>query len=234
MKTLAIIPARGGSKGIREKNVVGLGGKPLIEHTIRKALQSNLINRVIVSTDSKKIAEVAQSYGAEVPFLRPRKISGDSSPTISTVKHAIQFLKEQSDFVPDIILLLQPTSPFRTVQMIDRSIRILKKSNASSIISVSKIKKHPYSSFTLKNKLLQPYRKNFEKFSLRQKIPSLYYPTGAIYTFWSENLKQNSIYGTKIKPMLINDERINIDIDTPFDLFMAEMIIKKWKEFSKN
>jgi len=232
MKTLAIIPARGGSKGIHEKNIVKLGKRPLIEYTIQRALESDLINKVIVSTDNQKIAKISQSCGAEVPFLRPRKISGDLSLTINTIKHTLQFLKDKTNFAPETILLLQPTSPFRTRHMIDNSIRLLKKSKSSSVISVSKIKKHPYSSFTLKNNLLKPYRKDFEKFSLRQNTPILYFPTGAIYTFWSKNLKNNSMYGTKIKPMIIKDEKINIDIDTPFDLFIAEMIIKNWKKFS--
>ena len=217
MNTLAIIPARGGSKGIQEKNIVRLGGKPLIEYTIKVALQSNLINKVIVSTDNPKIVKIAQSCGADVPFLRPKKISGDLSPTISTIKHVLQFLKNQTDFTPEIILLLQPTSPFRTRKMIDSSIRLLKKSRSSSVISVSKIKKHPYSSFILKNSFLKPYRKDFKNFFLRQKIPLLFFPTGAIYTFWSKNLKNNSIYGTKIKPMIARDERINIDMNTHFN-----------------
>lgn len=233
MKTLAIIPARGGSKGIHEKNIAKLGNKPLIEYTIKNALQSKLINKTLVSTDSKKISKIAQVCGADVPFLRPKKISGDQSPTINTIMHALEHVSSKEDFIPEIVVLLQPTSPFRTTEMINKSIRILKKTKVDSVISVSKIKKHPYSSFILKNKLLKPYIKEFEKFSLRQKVPMWYFPTGSIYTFWSKNLEiYNSIYGKKIKPMIIKDERLNIDIDTPFDLTIAEIIKKQWKKFS--
>lgn len=233
MKTLALIPARGGSKGIREKNIAKLGNKPLIEYTIKNALQSKLIDRVIVSTDSEKIASIAQSCGADVPFLRPKKISGDHSPTINTIRHALQYIRSKEKIVPEIIVLLQPTSPFRTTEMINKSIHTLKKIKADSVVSVSKIKKHPYSSFILKNKILKPHTKEFQKFSLRQKAPRWYFPTGAIYTFWSRNLdRYNSIYGKKIKPMIIKDEILNIDIDTSFDLAIAEVIKKNWKKFS--
>lgn len=231
MEILGIIPARGGSKGISEKNIVKLGGIPLIEYTIREALKSKFIKKVIVSTDNKKIEKIAKLRGAEVPFLRPKSISGDLSPTISTIKHALKFLKEKEEFTSEIITILQPTSPFRTRIMIDNSIRLLRNSKSSSVISVSRLKKHPYSSFILKNKILKPYKKDFENFSLLQKTPPLYFPTGAIYTFWSSNLNNNSIYGKKIKPMIIEDEIMNLDIDTPFDLFIAEMVIKNRKKY---
>jgi len=146
MKILGLIPARGGSKGIPLKNIQKLAGKPLINYTIESAKKSK-IDKVIVSTDTKKIAQISTSAGAEVPFLRPKKISKDSSSTIKVIKHALKFLKLKQNYEPDIIVILQPTSPLRTAKMINNSINILKKSKCSSVISVSKIKSHPYASF---------------------------------------------------------------------------------------
>jgi len=229
MKTLAIIPARGGSKGVPLKNIKKLSGKPLIEYTITTALKSKKINKIIVSTDNEKIAKISKSLGVEVPFLRPKKISSDSSPTIDLVKHVIKKL-EKDEFIPDIITILQPTSPFRTSQMIDKSINLLRQSDATSVISVEKMKKHPYSSFWLYNKYLKSFRKDSSKFHQRQLLPELFSPTGAIYTFWASTLiKYNSLYGPRIKPMIIDDEIINLDIDSNFDFFMAEMYKKYWK-----
>jgi len=229
MKVLAIIPARGGSKGIPLKNIKKLSGKPLIEYTINAALKSKKINKIIVSTDNEKIARISTSLGVEVPFLRPKKISSDSSNTMDLVKHTIKKL-EKYKFIPDIITILQPTSPFRTTQMIDKSIDMLIKSNSTSIISVSKMKKHPYSSFWFCDKYLKPFKSDFLKFYQRQLFPELFYPTGGIYTFWTSTLTNyNSLYGPKIKPMIINNEIINLDIDDNLDFFIAEMCKKYWK-----
>ena len=231
MNVLAIIPARGGSKNIPLKNIKKLSGKPLIEYTINAALNSKKIDKIIVSTDNEKIAKISKSLGIKIPFLRPKNISRDTSPTIDLVKHAIKKL-EESDFFPDIITILQPTSPFRTSNIIDKSISML-KSNFSSVVSVSKIKKHPYSAFWLQGKHLEPFKKNFQKFHQRQLFPELFYPTGTIYTFWTSTLtKHNSIYGNNIKPLIINDEMMNLDIDDNFDFFVAEMCLKYWKKYN--
>lgn len=229
MNILGIIPARGGSKGIPLKNIKKICGTPLIEFTINSAIKSKKVNRIIVSTDNKKIAKISQSLGAEVPFLRPKNISADSSSTIDVVKHAIKKL-QKDDYVPDIITILQPTSPFRTYEMIDSSIELLKKSKATSVISVEKIKKHPFSSFWLYDQNLKHFRKDFSKFHQRQLLPKLFSPTGAIYTLWLSTLmKYDSLYGSRIKPMIIDNEIINLDIDNDFDIFIAEMYKKYWK-----
>jgi len=126
MNVVAIIPARGGSKRIPEKNIKKLNGKPLIYYSIKNAKSSKLIDKIIVSTDNKKIAKIAKELGAEVPFLRPRNISNDKAKTIDVVKHTISFLEDQN-YIPDIITILQPTTPLRSIITLDKSIRILKK-----------------------------------------------------------------------------------------------------------
>lgn len=229
-KVLAIIPARSGSKGIPMKNIRELNGKPLLAYTILAAKKSKLIDRVIVSTDSQKIAKIARKYGVEVPFLRPKLISTDRTPMMTVIKHSLDLLQD-TDYMPDIIIILQPTSPLRSAALIDKSIRLLRKSDATCVIAVSKVKTHPFSSFWYKNKELIPFIKNFKKFYQRQQYPTLYFPTGSIYTFWNNTIKKyNSIYGNKILPIFVEDESI-VDIDTMLDLFISEMIMSNWKQF---
>ena len=232
MSTLCIIPARGGSKGIKLKNLQKLNEKPLLEYTINAAKKSKKIDRIIVSTDNQKISNFSKSLGIDVPFLRPKIFSRDSSTTIDVVKHTLQFLKEKQSYVPEIITILQPTSPLRNFKNIDRSVRLLKKNNCTSVIEVRELKKHPFASFKIQNNFLKPFSKNFEKYSQRQSFPELFYPTGSVYTFWNTTLtKYNSLYGTKIFPIIEKNEYV--DIDTPFDLFVSEMILKNYQNFMK-
>jgi CMP-N-acetylneuraminic acid synthetase len=232
MKILAIIPARGGSKGIPNKNMRKLVGKPLIEYTINVAKSSKLINKIIVSTDSQKIANFSKSKKVEVPFLRPRNISKSNSSTIDLINHTIDFLNIHQNYVPDIITILQPTSPLRTVEILDKSIKSLKNSQTSScVLGVAKVKNHPFLCFESKNSFLKPSKSDFQKYYQRQQFPTFFYPTGSIYTFWNKTLKKyGNIYGPKIKPLLIDIDD-SIDIDSPYDLFQAEMKIKNWKKF---
>ena len=227
MKVIAIIPARSGSKGVPLKNIKKLNKKPLIQYTIDVAKKCKKIDRIIVSTDDKKIANICKKLGAEVPFIRPKKISGDLSSMEDVVSHAINFLENKSYF-PDIIVLLQPTSPFRLPKEIDKAIKKFSKSKATSLVEVKKTNNHPYKSFKKKNKLLIPFETNFQKFHARQTLPEIFYPTGSLYIFWNKTLKKyNSIYGTKILSHLQENELI--DIDTEFDFFIAEMMIKNWR-----
>jgi CMP-N-acetylneuraminic acid synthetase len=233
MNILAIIPARGGSKGIPRKNLRKLVDKPLITYSITAAKNSKYVNKIIVSTDEKSVANIAKDNEIEAPFMRPKRLSRDNTPMIDVVKHTVDYLKNQS-YLAEIILILQPTSPLRTTSLIDESIRILTKSNATSVIGVSKITTHPYGSFLVKNDFLVPFTQRFEKYSRRQDFPILYYPTGSIYVFWRETLeKYNSIYGPRIKPMIVKKE-YSMDIDDKFDFFVCEMTLRYWNKFKKH
>jgi len=235
LKILAIIPARGGSKGLPKKNIQKLAGKPLLVHTIIAAKESKLINRIIVSTDDKEISKVATKSGVECPFIRPKKISGSNAKVLDVVKHVLKFLKKKESYMPDIVTILYPTAPFRTSKMIDKSVRILTSSNADIVVGVKKIKTHPYRSYLLKNNYLKPLRKDFLKYHQRQTFPPCYYPTGAIYTFFDKTLeKYENIYGPKIKPLITSEEELAPDIDSLFDLFINEMKIRYWKKYKKN
>jgi len=232
---LGIIPARGGSKGIHHKNIKKLCSKPLIEYSIISAKKSKKINRIIVSTDNKKIASISKKAGAEIPFLRPKQISKDDTPVINVIQHTINFLEKFESYKPDIIVLLQPTTPLRSIHDIDNSIELLLNSKSSSVISVTPTRNPSDTSFTIYRSFLKPLNLKFEKHSLRQKRKLVYSPSGLIYTFWYDTIKKyNSIYGPKIKPLIIKNNEKLIDIDEPFDLFLAEMTLKYWKQYSKN
>lgn len=230
MEILGIIPARSGSKGIKKKNIRKLNGKPLIQYSIDQALKSK-ISRVIVNTDDPKIASLSKSLGAEVPFLRPKRLAGDTTTTLSVVKNTISQFKKQS-YNPDIVIVLQPTNPFRTKNMIDKSISILQSTKATSVLAVRYVDDHPDIMFKYVNGFIKPISKDFLKKSRRQSRSSLLIPSGLLYTFWTKNLeKYGNQYGPKIYPFLIEDNSVNVDIDIPFDLFIAEMISKYWKKY---
>lgn len=230
MSIVAIIPARRGSKGLDNKNIQKLSGKTLLEYAILAAKKSKYIDKIVVSTDSPKIKNIAESYGITTPFIRPKKISQDKTPTIAVVKHALNYFIANKSLNPDIIVILQPTSPLRTSELIDKSIKLLKTSKSTSVISVSKVNEHPFGSFYYTGNYLKPFHKNFQKYFQRQKYPNLYYPTGSIYTFWHKTLKKyNSIYGPKIKPLIT--DFLDVDINNLFELFLCEMILKNWKKY---
>jgi CMP-N,N'-diacetyllegionaminic acid synthase len=232
MNIIGIIPARGGSTGIKLKNIKKINGKPLIEYTIKSALESKKIDRLIVSTDNEKIAKISKNLGAEVPFIRPKKFSQNTSSIKDVILHLQTHLVKTENYFPDIGIILQPTSPFRDVLDIDNSIKILAKKNTTSVISVAKVKNHPNNLFKNNNSQLFPLNKNFENFSIRQKLNPLFYPTGLIYTFYFNNLKKfDSIYGPKIKPLLINNKLKNIDIDESYELFLTQMIMQNWSKY---
>jgi len=233
LKILAIIPARANSKGIPSKNIQKLGELPLIAYTIRSAKKSTKVNRIIVSTDNKKIAKIAMEYGADVPFLRPKKISRNSSSTLDVVQHTIQYLQKVENYTPDIITILLPTSPFRSPDLIDKSIKLLKKTNATSVVSVFKSKEHAFKAFLPNRGFLKPFKSDYKKYYQRQKLPDFYHTTGAAYTFWFDTLKKfGHYYGPRIKPLISHYYEMNVDIDSIFDLFIAEMILKHWKNYS--
>ena len=231
---IAIIPARKNSKRIKNKNIKFFFGKPVISYAIKCAKKSTLFHRIIVSTDSEKIAKIGKKLQIDVPFIRPKKLSTSNSSSLDVIIHTLDFLKRTESYEPDIILFLQVTSPLRQLKSIDSSIIQLQKSNATSILGVSQMKQNPSIAFKIdKNKYLQPYQKTFHNFSQRQKFPKFYYPSGSIYTFWKKTLESyGNIYGPRIKPLIVSKEE-SIDIDDIFDLFVCENVIKNWNKYKK-
>jgi len=228
-KILALIPARGGSKGLPRKNIKPLLGKPLIAWTIEQAKNSKYIDRIVVSTDDEEIAEISRKYGAEVPFLRPKELARDDSPTIDAIMHAINWFEERGEFF-DILVLLQPTSPLRTTEDIDNAIKLfLNDKEALSLVSVKENEHSPFWSLKIEDKFLNPLfgEEYFKK--RRQELPKSYMPNGAIFISYIDILKKyKTFYTPKTIAYVMSPER-SVDIDNEFDFLLAEFILKNKK-----
>ncbi len=219
MKILAIIPARGGSKGIPGKNIKLLAGKPLIAYSIEAARNSRFINRTIVSTDDEKIAKVAKKFGAEV-IVRPKELAEDTTPMDPVLKHVVDSL-EKENYVPDIVVLLQPTSPLRTTKHLDEAIEKFLNGNFDSLISVE-INRNPQHEIS-EEKYLIPA---FKKIENRDKRKPLIIENGAIYISKTDLIKKGKIRGEKIGYYEM-DRYSSIDIDEPKDFEIVEQLFKK-------
>ena len=233
MKVLGIIPARGGSKGIKYKNILELGDKPLIQYTINSCLKSKNLANFIVSTDNKRIAEISKDCGAKVPFLRPKELANDNSSSFSVVKHAAEFFKAKFKIQYDAYMLLQPTTPFRDANLIDNSIAKLKEnSSATSVISIVNVESnHPFRMYTLNNReyMESLIKGDYDPMEARQNLPNIYIRSGDIYLTTSKTLfEENSLIGSLPIGIKINPKKA-INIDTVIDLEVANAILKRDK-----
>lgn len=227
LKVLGIIPARGGSKGVPRKNIKVLGDKPLISYTIEIAKAAPSISTLIVSTDDNEIAKVARKYGAEIPFLRPEELSTDTTPMVSVLKHVISFYAQKEEIF-DAICLLQPTTPFRTVEDIENCVDIMTKTNADTVITTVRVPDvfNPYWVYTQKGETLSLSVAGETK-PRRQDLPLAFGRAGSVYLMKPDNvMKNNSLYGNKIMGYEIPHER-NINIDTLSDWEKAECFLKR-------
>ena len=229
MSIVGIIPARGGSKGIYKKNLAKISNIPLIGITIMAANKSKYLDRVIVSTDDSEIIKVAKSYGAEVPFERPKNISTDKSKMIDVLKHALLFLVQAKEKV-DAIVLLQPTSPLRNEIHIDEAIELFIKSKANSVVSVIQVPHqfNPHSILSINE--MGELKQNSEKlFARRQDKPVYYARNGpAILIIDSETILKDDLYGNKSIPYFMSEEE-SLDIDNLADLEEAKRRFGKLK-----
>lgn len=227
---LAIILARGGSRGIPRKNVRLLCGKPLIAYTIEAALGSKLINRVVVSTEDEEIAKVSKKQGAEV-ISRPPELAQDDTPSLPVYQHAIRHLEKMEDYRPEILVILQPTSPLRIVEDIDRAIEgfLEAKSKCDSIVSVCEVEHPSHWMYTLVENMLKPVIKDAENVVRRQDASKVYRLNGAVYvTSRDIIMKENRVLGRNIKAHIMPPER-SIDIDTELDFKLAELLMRERK-----
>ncbi|MDD5146069.1 MAG: acylneuraminate cytidylyltransferase family protein [Candidatus Pacebacteria bacterium] len=232
MKILAFIPARAGSQRIPNKNIKKLNGKPLIAYSIEAAKGSKYINRILVSTNSKEIASVANEYGAEVPFLRPENISQSDSTELQFFTHALDWLKHNEGYQPDLIVLLYPTSPFRKSDSIDRAVdEMLKHPEADSLRSIRLCSEHPYKMWVLKdNGYIQPFveTKDTNTQTLSSQVfPKVYIQNASIYITKPITIyNKKSPVGDVVVPFVMNEVE-SMDINNPMDFMFAEHIMGK-------
>jgi len=231
---VGIIPARGGSVGVPLKNIKMLNGLPLISYTINSAIESNCLDRIIVSTDHEEISNVAQDFGAEVPFKRPADISEDVD-TEYVLKHAINYLEKEENYAIDAIVLLQPTSPFRSADTIKKCVELYKNNtDADSVVSINNIEgNRPEWMLSLneKNKI-KPYNTPFFdgddpviKLAARQSFPKLYRQNGVVYVTKRDLIMNKTLVIGPSSYAVVTTEKEAIDIDTQTDFLIAEAIM---------
>ena len=226
-KVIALIPARSGSKGVKNKNIKPFLDKPLIYWTIKAAKESKYIDDILVSTDSKKIANIAKKYGVKAPFLRPKELSTDEAKGIDVVLHALHFIENTENVNDFILVYLQPTSPLRTSKDIDNALKIFIKNKGDFLISVCEAEHNPLWSLTIKeNKVDTFFGENFINEN-RQMLPSFYRLNGAIYIGYSNKIKKEKSFINKKTLVYIMPQERSIDVDTEFDFKLAEFILKE-------
>ena len=227
-KILAIIPARGGSKGIPRKNIKDLAGKPLIAWTIQAAQESRALDRIIVSTDDEEISQVSHKFGAEVPFLRPSELASDTAKSIDVVLHLLNKLAEDEHYFPDAVMLLQPTSPLRRSTDILAVIKLLQENEtADAVISVSQVE-HPISWLKEMDPdgKLNPLVETSPIFR-RQDAKQVYELNGSIYLLKTAAIQKEQTFLPKNTYGYVMPFENSIDIDSPLDFRIAEMIVRE-------
>jgi len=230
VKILGIIPARGGSKGVPNKNIKLLGGKPLLQYTSEVALKSSLLSKVILSSDDDTIISVAKDLGVEVPFKRPDNLARDASPTLPVILHALSFFEKQGE-IYDAVCLLQVTNPFRSLAFLDDSIKTFIDKDTDSLISVLEVphEYNPHWTFQVDDQEhLRISTGEKEIISRRQDLPKAYHRDGSIYLTKTSVLKeQKSLFGTRISYIESAKDK-HVNIDTMDDWKQAEEMIIKY------
>lgn len=217
------------------KNIKKLAGRPIIAYSIEAALKSRLVKRVIVSTNDEKIAKVAKRYKAEIPFIRPARLATDRAKTLPVLIHAVKYLEKKEKTVFDIIVLLQPSTPFLTSGNIDEAIETLIKTKTKSCVSVCQISERPEWMYTLRGHRAKPFIKMKKQSQASQFLPRAYRLNGAVYAILRDTLmKEKRIFdNTNISAIIMSRER-SYDIDYPIDLDIAQIVVKKLKNDQKN
>lgn len=226
-RILGLILARGGSKAIPRKNLAVVGNKPLMAWTVEAANESAVLERLILSTEDHEIADVGKRLGAEVPFLRPPELSGDASSSIDVNLHAIRWLEEKEGYRPDFVLLLQPTSPLRSAWDIQQSVELAMARQANSVVSVCPVHQHPCWMKTVDDqaRIYDLYPRS-PVVTRRQDLPEVFALNGAIYLSKRDwLLATRAFVGEGTYAHIMPSER-SLDVDTPWDLHLADLILR--------
>lgn len=236
VKILGIIPARGGSTRVPRKNIADVGGKPLIYYTIREAQKSKLLDAFLVSTDDKEIADIAKSFGADVPFLRPKKYATKYAKEINFLQHALSWVEKNRGWHPDVMVIMRPTSPLRTASDIDMTIETLLKSKCGLIKTVNKISQHPFrmwqfekDGITMKQvaahlvdaKRVGVYGTDFPS----QLLPKIVWQNAAVDAIRVKYVKMGNVFAGSVGGVVMDSNK-SVDIDHPEDLIPLGKILK--------
>lgn len=225
-KILAVITARGGSKGVPKKNIKLLAGKPLISYVIRAGLNSKLIDRLIVSTDDQEIAEISKKFKAEVPFLRPKKLATDLARSVDVLIHAVLEIEKENDKF-DVIVLIQPTTPLLTSEDIDLAIKKLTDQKNNSCITITEIVERPEWMFKFSGNRIIPYKNKCDISVARQDLEKLYISCGGAFVVKRNFLIKNKILIDKKNcSAIVLPRNRSIDINKPLDFIILEALIK--------
>ena len=223
MNILGIVPARGGSKGVPGKNLKPLAGRSLLEYTARAASESHVLDRVVLSTDSVEIADEGRRVGLEVPFLRPAALAADDAPMLPVIMHAVQTI-EANGWRPEMIVLLQPTSPLRRSEHIRDAVVLLRDTQADSVVTAVAVPRHlsPDYVMRLEDGRLKPFLEEGARITRRQDARQAYSRDGTVYACWRNTLERfGTIYGDDCRALLI-DPLESLSIDSPDDWDAAE------------
>jgi CMP-N,N'-diacetyllegionaminic acid synthase len=230
---MVLIPARGGSKSVPRKNLLPVAGKPLLAYSIRHALACSSVTRTIVSTDDREIADVAVEYGAEVPFYRPAEFAGDFATDLEVFRHALDWLAEEEDYIPELVVHLRPTGPVRDIALIERAISLmLKHPEADALRSVGVAEQTPYKMWRLEDSYLRPLIElaGFpEAHSMpRQKLPQAYWQNGYVDIVRPRTVTEyDSMVGKVVLPFIVNG-KIH-ELDYPDQIPALEEAVLAWE-----
>ena len=232
-RVLVVVPARGGSKGIPRKNLQLLAGKPLVAHAVAAGLAARLVTRVLCSTDDPQIADVARSAGAEVPFLRPAELAADHSEDWPVFMHVLDWLAREEDWQPELVVNLRPTSPLRRPSHVDDAIHLLLETGVDSVKAVSLARQHPHKMWLRHaDGRVEPYLKTPFRLSRGPDVPraeleDVYWQNGVVDVTRHEVIVgQRVMIGQRVAGLL-TEPADSIDIDTPLDLALAELLLAR-------
>ena len=227
---LALVPARGGSKGVPRKNVSEITpGRTLLHYVAEAAKQTARVDRVLLSTDDEEIARVGRQAGLEVPFMRPRELAADDTPMLPVLRHAIDHVVA-GGWTPEYVVLLQPTSPCRRWQHIDAAISLLMTKGVDSVVTVVEVAKHLSPDYVMKieDGTLRPFLSDGLRVTRRQDVRPAYYRDGTVYAFRRDTIDRfANIYGERCLPLVI-DARESLSIDSPEDWAEAKRRLEQW------